>query len=44
MIYYYFNEEGEEVTFRDFNECKDEAQENNESKIRDTLGGEYFIQ
>ena len=41
--YYFYNEDGNILTFFNFEECKAEAIAANVPKFRDTIGGEYFI-
>jgi hypothetical protein len=40
---YYFNEDGNDITFTDFNEAYSEAKKRGYGKFRDNLGGEYFV-
>ena len=42
-IYYFYDEDGNEITFRDIEEARSKAKERGVQKFRDDLGGEYFI-
>ena len=42
MYYYFYDINGEYVSFSDFRECVEEAIEQDIAKFRDTDGGEYI--
>ena len=42
-IYYFYDEDGNEITFRDIKEARSEAKQRGIQKFRDDRGGEYFI-
>jgi len=42
-IYYFYDEDGNEITFRDIKEARFEAKQRGVQKFRDNVGGEYFI-
>ena len=43
MIYYFYNSEGDQQSFYNIDECRNEAIRTNQAKFRDAEGGEYFI-
>ena len=42
-VYYFYDENENEITFNSFEEAYEQAKENKQQKFRDNLGGEYFV-